>query len=117
MNKTKIQSILSQWTALIKHGERVSIKKANESPGGLRGRIKRTTGKPVIFDLQTYERQQAIQNSLSQELPKLTELINSQPEIMDGHSWFKEDFIDLYFKHFSLVVEKLQRIIDKEAGV
>lgn len=117
MNKTKIQELLQQWTELINLGKQRSIEKANKSLGGLKGRIKRTTGKPVIFDSSTYKDQQQIQHLLCIELPQLANLIRSQPVIMDGYSWIKNDFIDLYFEHFCLVVEKLQRIIGQTRGV
>lgn len=112
MDKTKVQKLLKQWTALIENGECISKTKAEKNTDGLMGRIKRTTGQPIIFDLETHENQKEIQNSLCQELPQWSDLIRSQPEIMDGYSWTRSDFIELYFGHFKLVVEKLKRIID-----
>jgi len=112
-NKIKVQVLLEEWNELIDASEHISKTKANANVGGLEGRILRTIGKPVIFDYDTYERQQRIQNLLCQELSELTDLIRSQPEIMDGYPWTRKDFIELYFEHFRLVVEKLQQIIGK----
>lgn len=108
-DETKIQTLLRQWSDLIKTGEKISTEKAGKEIGGLKGRIRRTTGQPVIFDSDTHTKQTEIQNSLCEELPHLTDLIRSQPEIMDGHNWVRGDFIILYFNHFRLVVEKLKR--------
>lgn len=112
MNTVKIQALLKRWTDLVDTGEQASKKKASKNGNGLLGRIRRTTGKPVIFDFETHEDQQTIQNSLCQELPQWADLIRSQPEIMDGYPWIRGDFIELYFGHFRLVIEKLQRIIN-----
>ena len=110
---TKIQTLLRQWSSLIKTGKKISKRKAEKEVGGLTGRIRRTEGQPVIFDSDTHGEQIKIQDSLCEELPHLTNLIRSQPEIMDGHKWTRGDFIDLYFNHFLLVVEKLKQI-DKD---
>ncbi len=117
MNKVNIQVLLEQWTHLLVTGKKKAREKARHCAGGILGLIKRATGEPIIFDLKTYESQRTIQDSLCKELPQWAGLIRSQPEIMDGHRWVRENFIDLYFSHFDLVVEKLQRIIDEPLSV
>lgn len=114
MNKLQIQILLYQWMGVTSKGKIASQKKAEKSIGGLCGRIKRTVGQPVIFDIETYDRQKSIQDMLCKELPQWADLIRSQPAIMDGYSWTRNDFIDLYFEHFDLIIEKLQRIIEKK---
>jgi hypothetical protein len=116
MNKTKIKELLKQWTACISTGQHMSLMKANDLDGGLDGRIRRVTGQPVIFDIKTYENQTHIQNSLCAELPQWSDLIRSQPAIMDGWHWTRGDFIHLYFEHFRVVVEKLTRIVNQTAN-
>lgn len=111
MNKVKIKILLEQWTDLINIGEQISKEKASKNADGLSGRIRRTTGKPVVFDSETHEDQRAIQNLLCKELPQWADLIHSQPAIMDGYAWTRNDFIDLYFEYFRFVVSKLQRIM------
>jgi len=91
-------------------GEHQSKEKANKNHGGLMGRIKRATGQPVVFDSDSYQNQKEIQKSLCNELPELSDIIRSVPEIMDGYHWTRNDFIELYFEHFRIVVEKIQRI-------
>lgn len=113
MNKPMVQELLTQWTELIVVGEQASIKKAKRNSEGLNGRIRRITGKPVIFDFESYDKQIKIQNLLCKELPKWAGVILSQPEIMHGYSWTRKDFIELYFRHFRLVVEKLKKTIDR----
>lgn len=112
MNVIKIRGLLEQWAQLLYIGEKLARRKAETYHGGLHGRIKRTTGQPVIFDLETHENQKTIQKSLCQELPQWADLIRSQPEIMNGYPWIRSDFIDLYYEHFRLVINKLQQILD-----
>lgn len=115
MNKTNIQSLLREWTICIEKGKTASIKKAeNQKPDGLNGRIRRTVGKSVVFDFDSYSCQQKIQHSLCKELSELSDLIRSEPEIMDGYSWTRKDFIDLYFGHFEIVIGKIRRIAEQE---
>ncbi len=114
MNKNKVSKLLYRWHTVIDAGEKISKKKAERIiDGGLTGRIKRTTGQPVVFDIETYEYQKSIQNDLCKELPQWSDLIHSKPEIMNGYPWIRRDFIELYFGHFRLVVEKLKRIVDQ----
>lgn len=115
MNRIKIQALLEQWTELINVGEQASKEKADKNGDGLDGRIKRTTGKPVIFDFDTYKNQQKIQNLLCHELPEWTNIIRGQPDIMDNYAWRRGDFIELYYRHFRLIVEKLHRIINNSS--
>jgi hypothetical protein len=117
MNNTKIQNLLRQWKYIIDNGKKSSIKKASISLGGLTGRIRRTTGTPVIFDFEAYNKQLKIQKSLCIELPELAGLINSTPEIMDGYQWTRSDFIDLYFSHYHLVITKLESFIGEKTDV
>ena|GEM_PF-5616803 len=117
MNTMKVQQLLDRWDTLLEMGEQASKAKASKNADGLEGRIRRTTGTPVIFDFDTYEYQKDIQNSLCQELPQYADLIRSTPEIMDGHAWTRGDFIELYFGHFRLVVEKLRRFIGQTTDV
>lgn len=115
MNKIIVRNLLKEWTTCIKQGKIRSRQKASQQkPNGLNGRIKRTTGNPVIFDFQAHSDQNTIQNSLCKELPKLRDLIRSEPEIMDGYTWTRQDFIDLYFRHFEIVIEKIRRITEQK---
>jgi len=116
MNKTKILNLLDQWTAAITTGRVAATKGARRIDGGLFGRIKRTTGIPVIFDLESYESQTKIQKSLCEELPQWINIINSKPAI-SGYAWVRRDYIELYFNHFRLVVEKLHGIINRQNPV
>lgn len=117
MNETNVRALLKRWSILLEIGEQASKTKAAKGGDGLITRIKRTTGQPVIFDLDTYEDQKKIQNSLCIELPQWSDIIHSKPEIMDGYAWTRGDFIELYYEHFRLVVDKLKRIIDESTTV
>jgi len=117
MNRLKIQKLLEQWGVLLVDGKQVVTKKASQTVGGLKGRIRRTTGTPVIFDFETYDNQKEIQNSLCEELSQFADLIKSVPEIMDGYSWTRGDFIELYFKHYALVIEKIKRLTEQSADM
>lgn len=111
MNTIVVKELLAEWAELIVDSKKACRKKANQTAGGLHRRIKRTSGKPVVFDFRTYEEQQKIQKALCVELPGWSDLIRSEPEIMNGYSWTSKDFIDLYHSHFTVVVEKLGRIL------
>lgn len=117
MDKDNVVKLLDLWTNILNKGESVSKEKASRNCGGLEGRIRRTTGKPVIFDSVTIEKQGVIQNSLCKELPKWADIIRSQPEIMDGYAWTRKDFIELYFRHFHIVIEKLHKITRRSVSV
>lgn len=117
MNETKVRALLERWSLVLLIGERASKIKAAKGCDGLETRIKRTTGEPVIFDFDTYEDQGDVQNSLCKELPQWGDVIRSKPEIMDGYAWTRGDFIELYYEHFRLVIDKLQRIVDKTPAV
>ena len=113
MDKQRVRRVLSEWSILLEFGAEVSIQKADQQPGGLSGKIKRTTGNPVVFDSDTYQRQLAIQKQLCAELPRWADLIQSEPAIMDGHQWNRKDFIELYYSHYHLVVDKLRQVVNK----
>lgn len=117
MDAVKIKQTLKQWAIMLDIGEHKSKEKAKKNKDGLMGRIKRSTGQPVIFDFDTYDNQKEIQNTLCLELPEWSDVIRSKPEIMDGYNWIRNDFIELYFGHFRLVIEKIERIINRENAV
>jgi len=117
VNDVNIQKLLDQWNTLLKAGEQTAREEANKNIGGLDGRIKRTSGMPVIFDLDTFESQNNLQTELCREMPQFANLIRSQPEIMDGYAWIRSDFIELYFRHFRLVVEKLRQLTNQTTNV
>lgn len=117
MNKVKVQQLLDRWNTLLEIGEQASRGKASKSQDGLDGRIKRTIGTPVIFDSDTFGSQNDLQASLCQEIPQFADLIHSKPEIMDGYQWTRGDFIELYFEHFRLVIEKLRRLTDQPSDM
>lgn len=117
MNEINVRQLLDCWSELLKSGEKIAKEKANKNQNGLDGRIKRTTGAPVIFDSNTFKNQSDIQFLLCRKIPQFANLINSQPEIMDGHPWIRGDFIELYFSYFRLVVEKLRRLISQTTSV
>ena len=113
INRDKIIQLLNQWETTLYHGELASLENASKIKDGLKGRIKKTTGPPVIFDFDSYDRQGIIQRELCREWPGLTEVILSVPDIMNGYAWTRSDFIELYFSYYRLVIQKLRRIIEK----
>ncbi len=113
MDKQKVYRLMSEWSMILEVGAEASIQKADKQPGGLSGRINRTTGHPVVFDSGTYQQQLAIQKQLCAELPRWADLIQSQPAIMDGHQWNRKDFIELYYSHYRLVIDKLREVMGR----
>jgi len=114
VNGTKVVELLKRWNIILDIGEHQSKEKAKKNKDGLMGRITRSVGQPVVFDFDTYDTQKNIQNVLCQELPQWSDIIRSTPEIMDGYHWTRSDFIELYFEHFRMVVEKLEHIVNKQ---
>lgn len=113
MDKKITEELLRVWTELLVYGEKASITKAESNPDGIDGRIRRTSGQPVIFDSESHKTQLILQDLLCKELPEWANIILSKPEIMDGHKWTRKDFIELYFEHFRIVIEKLERIVKR----
>ena len=117
MNYAKVQRMLEDWSLLLEAGEHLAKQKVKKTQDGLEGRITRTTGTPVIFDFGTYNYQKDIQKELCEEIPQFANLIRSVPEIMDGYAWTRGCFIELYFEHFRLVVDKLRRLTNQTTDV
>ena len=116
MNKQKVYGLMTKWSIIIEIGSEVSIQKATGQPGGISGRISRTTGYPVVFDSKSHKQQLDIQKQLCVELPRWADLIQSQPAIMDGHQWNRKDFIELYYAHYRLVLDKLRQVMNRIAS-
>lgn len=112
MDKNRVRELLTKWAISLSNGRKKSIEKAEQNIGGLLGPIKRTKGSPIIFDFESFENQRVIKKQLSEELPEWSSLIASEPAIMDGHAWSRQDFIDLYYSHYDMILEKLQRIVE-----
>lgn len=117
MNETKVRQLIDEWDKLLENGEKTAKVKASKNRDGLEGRITRTTGMPVIFDSDTFDRQNNLMAKLCLELPQFRNLIASQPEIMDGHAWIRDDFIGLYFEHFRIVISKLRQFTNQTTNV
>lgn len=110
----EIQQILQRWDEVLDTGEINAKLRAEKTQGGLMGRIKRVSAQPIIFDIDAYHAQKAIQHTLCKVFPQWSDIILSIPEIMDGYHWIRKDFIELYFEHFRLVNNKLRQIICRE---
>ena len=116
MDKQSVYDLMTKWSMILEIGSELSTQKATGQPGGLSGRISRTTGYPVIFDSKTHKQQLEIQKRLCAELPRWADLIQSQPAIMDGHQWNRKDFIELYYAHYRLVLDKLRQVMNRIAS-
>jgi hypothetical protein len=112
-NFEEVQLLIDSWIEIIKTCARDSIKNASKMKNGLDSRIFSNDGKKIIFDYVSEKRQKEIQNKLYYLRPDLTELISSEPPILD-EEWNVKDYIELYHNHYMLVVEKLRKIINAE---
>jgi len=113
MDVAKAKLLLEEWILLLDDAEITWLEKA-ENCGGLSGRIKRTNGDHIVFDIDSHKKQIQIQNALSSELPELAHIIKSDPSLMNGFQWQRSDYIYLYFEHFRLVIEKISQILNKQ---
>jgi len=110
LNKKRIEKLLTSWSQNIADGIQQSQLNAKKMSEGLNTRISRIYGPPIIFDRKYYKKQIAIQNSLVKELPDFQSLIMSEPTIED-HRWKARDYIDLYYNHYLIVIQKLKKAI------
>lgn len=112
MNTTHIDSLLKAWELLLGSG---LVSSCNNMEKTLirdpDSRINRIENPPVIFDRHFYTEQKAIQELLTKQYPEYSHIINSVPALT-GYEWKIMDYIDLYFKHFHLVVKKLKETIN-----
>jgi len=109
MNVKEITKLIDLWRDIIDISEKTSKEKADKMVGGLMGRLKRTKGSPVVFDVDTFQAHKEIRKKLCRVMPEYAVMISAEPEIMDGYRWTRKDFIELYHEHFRMVVEKLKR--------
>jgi len=108
-----IAELLNKWETIIRTGKKESLKKANSYTGGLSARITQLDRFPIVFDHKFDGEQKRIQKNITNESPELNNLINTLPEILRGYKWTRKDYIDLYFNHYSIVIEKIRKQISK----
>lgn len=108
MNSEKcvVGKLIAQWLSLIIEGSQQSCINAKKMSNGLHTRLKSKRSKPKILDHKTHIKQKKIQVALVKELPHLKDLIYSEPAITD-YDWIVSDYIELYYNHFTIVVQKL----------
>jgi len=113
MNTTTFEMGLKTWELILETGKEMSLEKTSEillkNPNA---RINRIDNPPIIFDRKFYIAQKRIQDTLTQQHPEYSDLINSVPPIT-GYAWKIVDYIDLYFSHFNLVVQKLKESVQE----
>lgn len=111
MDETKIQIILKNWETAIELGRAEVLDKIKKLPNGLRGRIRRINGNPIVFGLKYHKNMTSIKNQLCAELPRLADIIRSDPDLLDGFAWTRGDYVELYFSHYEMVIEKIRQVL------
>ena len=109
----EIQLLLDSWIEVVKTCAKESRKNASRMKDGLNGRVIIKDGKRIIFDYPSDKRQMEIQEQLRYFRPDLTNLIMSEPSIFD-EEWKVEDYLELCYNHYILVIEKIRKIINAE---
>ena len=109
LEKSTIGELIAEWLKVIILGAQQSRENAKSMSDGLQTRIRPKQNKPRVLDHKTHIRQKKIQEILAKKLPHLKELIYSEPAITD-HDWKASDYIELYYDHFTIVVQKLCEI-------
>jgi len=108
----KINDLLDKWKQIIQENAKNSIKNASRIKNN-NGRIKTPkNNKIIIYDIKTHKKQCDLQAELSKIIPKLKDLIESHPSILD-HEWKIEDYIELCYYHYTMVIEKIRKIINE----
>jgi len=114
MNIIKIQGLLDEWKEALMVGRERAEENISAFELGPNTRVKKTDD-VTVFDFKTADDQYLIQQQLCSELPLLSHLITSKPAI-EGYQWRAGDYIDLYFDHYQLVVEKSEEAITATNG-
>lgn len=104
----EVQLLLDAWVEVVKTCAKDSVKNASRMKGGLDNRVS-PTGKREVFDYISEKRQKEIQNKLYYLMPEFSFLISSEPQILD-QEWKVEDYIELCYNHYMIVIEKLRRL-------
>ena len=107
--KSTVGELIAEWLKVIILGIQQSRENVKRMSDGLQTRIRPKQNKPKILDHKTHIRQKKIQEALAKKLPHLKELIYSEPAITD-HDWNAKDYIELYYEHFTIVIQKLCEI-------
>lgn len=104
--------LLNMWEKVNKENAKNSREKAISLKGGLDVKIKIKDNAVVIYDYKTTKMQQQIQKELTSIFPeRYASIIASKPAIMD-FDWKVNDYLELYFNHYRVVIEKLKGIIE-----
>ena len=111
INEVKIRVVLKDWKTAIELGRIEVLDKIKKLPNGLRGRIKRINGNPIIFGLKYHKDMIILRNQLCTELPHLADIIRSDPDLLDGFAWSRGDYVELYFSHYEMVIDKIRRAL------
>ena len=104
----EVQLLLDSWTEIVKTCAKDSVKNASRMKGGLGNRVARSD-KREIFDYISEKRQKEIQNKLYYLMPEYSFLISNEPPIFD-EEWPVEDYIELCYNHYMIIIEKLRRL-------
>jgi len=107
--ESTVGKLIAEWLEVIMQGAHQSRENAKKMSDGLQTRIRPKKNKPRILDHKTHVRQKKIQDALARKLPDLKKLIYSEPAITD-HDWGANDYIELYYEHYTIVVQKLCEI-------
>ena len=110
MNHESIEGLLTKWHGILIAAKMRIDSKIDQFSNGRDTRIKRTEGRPVVFDLRTAMQQKDIQDQLCVELPQLANVIRSEPAIQ-GYNWKVGDYVELYLQHYQLVIQKVREAI------
>jgi len=109
LEKSTTGELIAEWLKVIILGSQQSRENVKKMSDGLQTRIRPKQNKLKVLDHKTHIRQKKIQELLAKKLPDLKELIYSEPAITD-HDWKASDYIELYYEHFTIVIQKLCEI-------
>lgn len=109
LEKSTVGELIAEWLKVIIVGSQQSRENVKKMSDGLQTRIRSKQNKLKILDHKTHIRQKKIQELLAKKLPDLKGLIYSEPAITD-HDWKASDYIELYYEHFTIVIQKLCEI-------
>lgn len=109
IEKNTVGKLIADWLEILIIGRQTAYKNAEAMSRGLNTRLKMKNSRPKILDHKTHLMQKNIQAVLVKKLPNLEHLICSEPAITD-HDWPAKDYIELYYDHYTIVIQKLCEI-------
>jgi hypothetical protein len=103
---TEVQKMLKHWMDLLDEGQVNAVARARRMKHGLQTKVRDTAERPYVLDHKFDSSQRKMQQALERAMPQYKHIIWSTPAT-GGFEWKVGDYIELYFDHYRIVIQKL----------